>query len=120
VVRIVRVLRDRRLVLGLPAAGQVRVGQVDADLSGSSSLDLDGHADRATVHASGASQARLNRLGVGSLTINLSGASNGQVWVRDAISAELSGASTLTYKGSPKFTRRTLSGASHIEPAKAG
>jgi len=46
--------------------------------------------------------------------INLSGASSAAVTVTDTISADLSGASQLRYGGSPRFSRKEISGASSI------
>jgi hypothetical protein len=37
--------------------------------------------------------------------------------VDQTIAAQLSGASTLTYKGNPQFTKQDTSGASTIQPA---
>jgi hypothetical protein len=51
------------------------------------------------------------------LDITLSGASRGNVRVDRAIAAQVSGASTLTYTGTPQFTKRDTSGASSIQPA---
>jgi hypothetical protein len=48
------------------------------------------------------------------LVIDLSGASSAAVTVTDVISAGVSGASHLRYAGSPRFTRKEISGASSI------
>lgn len=49
--------------------------------------------------------------------VKLSGASTADVSVTDTISAGVSGASSLTYRGSPEFTRRDVSGGSSITTA---
>jgi hypothetical protein len=53
-------------------------------------------------------------LTVESLVIDLSGASSAAVTVTDVISAGVSGASNLRYAGSPRFSRKEISGASSI------
>jgi hypothetical protein len=49
--------------------------------------------------------------------IRLSGASRADVRADGTIAVQLSGASHLTYRGTPSFTRRDTSGASTIQPA---
>jgi hypothetical protein len=94
--------------------GGLQAGGVFMDLTGASQLDLHGVGARVTVKASGASQLHLQDLHVGTLSINLSGASQAQVSVQDTIAADLSGASQLTYRGHPRFTKQLTSGASII------
>jgi Putative auto-transporter adhesin, head GIN domain len=94
--------------------GSVDVTQGGVELSGASHAVLSGSATTMSVSASGASQLLAGDLSIGSLTIELSGASHGEVHVTGTISATASGASNLTYSGSPTFTKRDVSGASHI------
>jgi putative autotransporter adhesin-like protein len=56
-------------------------------------------------------------LSLHNLDIQLSGASHAQVTVDQTIAAQLSGASNLTYTGTPQFTRQDTSGASTIQHA---
>jgi putative autotransporter adhesin-like protein len=70
-----------------------------------------------TVEASGASQLDAEQLQIGDLTVGLSGASTATVSVTDTISAQLSGVSNLAYQGTPRFTRKDVSGGSTIEQA---
>ena len=51
------------------------------------------------------------------LDIRLSGASHAKVQADQTIAAQLSGASGLTYKGTPRFTKQDTTGASTIQPA---
>jgi len=69
---------------------------------------------RPTEHAS---QLDAVDLEVSDLAIGLSGASTADGSVAETISAGVSGASSLRYRGSPTFTRREVSGGSSIEPA---
>jgi Putative auto-transporter adhesin, head GIN domain len=94
--------------------GAVELRSMTADLSGASNVTLSGRAGSVSANASGASHLALEQLQVDSLEVNLSGASNAEVSVRRTISATLSGASSLRYKGSPTFTRQEISGGSSI------
>jgi len=109
------------LTVGLSGASEVRgrasVGTLVAETSGASKVRLAGKASGLTVHASGASELDLGELEAQRLEVDLSGASDATVWVRDTIAADVSGASSLRYKGSPRFERQQTSGGSSIERA---
>jgi hypothetical protein len=96
--------------------GSLAVSQATAQLSGASSAIISGSASGLTATVSGASRLQAGDMSIDTLTIDLSGASHAEV---DAgtISVAASGASNLTYRGSPKFTRKDVSGASAITPA---
>jgi hypothetical protein len=96
--------------------GTLRSNQATLDLSGASAVDLTGNATNLTVDASGASKANLQDLAVQMLSIDLSGASSAVVAVSGTISADVSGASRLQYRGNPTLTHRSETGASTIEP----
>jgi hypothetical protein len=94
--------------------GPVRVSEGFATLSGASHLAITGEAERLELRASGASHVDAEQLRVGRLDVELSGASSAAVSVDDSVSAQVSGASSLRYGGSPRFVRREISGASSI------
>jgi hypothetical protein len=98
-------------------AADLALDRVDATVSGSSRVQLTGTANALSVQGSGASRLELAGLHLQTLDIMLSGASRGDVQVDRTIAAQVSGASTLTYTGTPQFTRRDTSGASTIQPA---
>jgi hypothetical protein len=97
--------------------GTAHVHLATLELSGASNAKLSGSAGRLEVTQSGASQLDAVDLDVSDLAIDLSGASTADVSVTGTISAGVSGASSLRYRGSPTFARREVSGASSIEPA---
>jgi hypothetical protein len=113
-------LSGQRLDLRLSGAGgldgPVQLDEGNVDLSGASNVRLSGSAGHLVVKGSGASELWADQLQVADLTVNLSGASSASVLVTNTISAELSGASSLRYRGSPTFTRREVSGGSTITP----
>jgi hypothetical protein len=90
--------------------------EVDVSVSGASNAELSGSASRLVVSGSGASRLDSLQLQASDLVIELSGASEATVSVTGTISAVVSGASDLRYKGSPRFTKKDASGASNIEP----
>jgi putative autotransporter adhesin-like protein len=85
-----------------------------ADLSGASEVRPSGRVGSVAANASGASRLALEQLQVDALEVSLSGASNAEVSVRRTISASLSGASSLRYRGSPTLTKQETSGGSSI------
>jgi hypothetical protein len=95
--------------------GSLRMDEVDLSLSGASNATLSGNVARLVVSGSGASRLEALELQSTDLEISLSGASEASVSVSGTISAEVSGASNLRYKGSPRFTKKEISGASGIE-----
>ena len=94
--------------------GQIATSDGRLELSGASRARLSGSAKTLDVTASGTSDLEAEQLTVKSLVIDLSGASSAAVTVTDVVSAGVSGASHLRYAGSPRFTRKEISGASSI------
>jgi Putative auto-transporter adhesin, head GIN domain len=73
----------------------------------------------ARIQGSGSSRIRLqDPLAGDDLHVELSGASNAEVLVRRTISASLSGASSLRYRGAPTLTRQETSGGSSISQVR--
>jgi hypothetical protein len=91
--------------------------QASATVSGSSRLELTGTANTLSAQGSGASRLELAELRLQDLDVKLSGASHGSVQVDRTITAQVSGASNLTYKGTPQFSKRDTSGGSSIQAA---
>jgi hypothetical protein len=98
-------------------AADLALDQASATVSGSSRLELTGTANALSAQGSGASTLELAELRLQDLDVKLSGASHGSVQVDQTITAQVSGASNLTYKGTPQFTKRDTSGGSSIQAA---
>jgi Putative auto-transporter adhesin, head GIN domain len=79
------------------AATDLAVDRAEATVSGSSRLELTGTANALSARGSGASRGSVN--------------------VTGTIAAQVSGASKLTYAGTPQFTKRDTSGGSSIQAA---
>jgi Putative auto-transporter adhesin, head GIN domain len=99
------------------AAADLAVDRAEATVSGSSRLELTGTANALSAQGSGASNLELADLHLRDLDIKLSGASRSSVNVTGTIAAQVSGASKLTYAGTPQFTKRDTSGGSSIQAA---
>lgn len=94
--------------------GEVNVTHGDIELSGASTAKVNGTAMNAFVDLSGASTLRKYEFEIETLDVKLSGASTAFLTILNSMSVELSGASTLNYKGDPVITQINTSGASNI------
>jgi hypothetical protein len=94
--------------------------RMDATLGGASRATISGAARQLTVECSGASQLDAKRLAVEEASVELSGASTGFVNASKALTAEASGASSLRYRGQPTDVTKQASGASTIVQDRSG
>jgi len=75
---------------------------------------LSGSAENSVVRASGASRVRLADCKVNDVDIQLDGASTGDINLEGKLDVNLSGASKLTYSGTPSLGKMSTSGGSTI------
>ncbi|MFK7785134.1 MAG: DUF2807 domain-containing protein, partial [Crocinitomicaceae bacterium] len=94
--------------------GEVNVTNGDIEMRGASSAKINGTAMDAFVDLSGASTIRKYEFEIETLDVKLSGASTAFLTILNSMSVDLSGASTLNYKGDPVITNINTSGASNI------
>jgi hypothetical protein len=102
---------------GSRVTAELGLDRADATVSGGSHLELTGEAGTLAADGSGASDLQLAELRLQHLDIRLSGGSHANVQADQTIAAQLSGASHLTYKGAPRFTKQDTSGSSTIQSA---
>lgn len=95
--------------------GEVSIDRLNIKMTGASNMDLFGSAINVDADLSGSSDMKDYDLGVQSLRIDLSGASEAFLSVSESIDIEASGASVLNYKGNASITHKELSGASEIK-----
>ena len=111
---------DERLDVDLSGAshlkGEIEAGAVRFEVSGASILTLSGAGGQTTLEVSGASQANLQQFAVADASIKLSGASRAAVNASGKIDADVSGASTLHYTGTPTMGSIKSSGGGRVEP----
>lgn len=86
-------------------------------LSGSSKLVATGTAKRVSLSANGASQVDTKALTCTDLTLSISGAGAAKVHASESLTAQLSGATSVVYSGSPKNVTRAVSGAASLQAA---
>lgn len=94
--------------------GEMYVETLDADLSGASSMDLEGETASFDITASGASIVGDFNFSTEYLKVNLSGASSASLTVTDKMDVSASGASMVKYKGSAVINSQNLTGGSQI------
>jgi hypothetical protein len=82
------------------------------NVSGASSLELEGTAENITADISGASSGKLEDFAMVDIDITVSGASNATITVSGKLDANVSGASRLYYIGSPTLGNIEVTGAS--------
>jgi hypothetical protein len=95
--------------------GRLLAKDADIEMSGASDLKLEGSAESISLSCSGASEARMAYFTVDNADIDLSGASEAELTVNGKLDINLSGASTLWYRGDPTLSRFDLSGGSELE-----
>jgi phage shock protein PspC (stress-responsive transcriptional regulator) len=112
----VKLQQEKSLALELSGAaemeGDLEVEDLQIDMSGSSELSLAGICKKLRASLSGASQLIASKFRSDKAYVDLSGASEADVWANDLISGGLSGGSELQYKGQPQVSVNTSAGAS--------
>jgi Putative auto-transporter adhesin, head GIN domain len=98
--------------------GGLRQGQLMLDVSGASTATLNGAADLLNITVSGASHGGLEALASDVIRADISGASNANVTARRKLDYDVSGASHLSYAGSPAIGQADISGASSVTSAQ--
>ncbi len=96
-------------------SGDVQAGNASFTASGASTVDLSGSADSLTIDGSGASTANLPNFAVNKANVTLSGASKASINVKSNLDYDLSGASRLSFTGSPTIGKMNTSGASSVD-----
>lgn len=98
------------------ATGFTSSHDVELNLSGGSTISLDGAANDLTISASGGSHLNLSDFHVNDATVNLSGGSSATVKLDGRLDGDLSGGSHLTYIGNPTAVDVNTSGGSTVGP----
>jgi hypothetical protein len=106
--------------LDLSGASKVNIvnlnnDSLSLDSSGASKIKIEGVTKTFEVEMSGASKLDAENLKAENVSIDSSGASNAYVYVTNELKADLSGATNVTYSGSPKNVQKKTSGASSVK-----
>ncbi|MEI6683080.1 MAG: head GIN domain-containing protein [Bacteroidota bacterium] len=93
----------------------IAVEKLKLDCSGASKLKFNGTAGDVNMELSGASEIFGFDLAAGNFDIEISGAGNAQINVSKKLHAEISGAGSVRYKGTPTEVDQSISGAGSIK-----
>jgi hypothetical protein len=112
-------LKAAELKLTLSGASDLKgklniAGKLHANISGASDIAISGTADELIVNASGASDVKAYDFTTNTCQVDASGASGVKITVNKEMSARLSGASSVSYKGTAMIKDIKTSGASSI------
>jgi len=99
---------------GSHIVGGIEIADGRCNVSGASSINLEGYASDISIEVSGASQANLADFSVSDATVKISGASVVTINASGTIDGNVSGASRLTYLSDPALTI-DMSGDSTVE-----
>ena len=94
--------------------GTLEANRLDADLSGASTLSLEGSVQDFAVNAEGACEMTGFAFEVGKLDADLSGACSLSLTVQDAMRVRATGASMVYYQGNAVIEYQNLTGGSQI------
>jgi hypothetical protein len=94
---------------------ELDVRKLDIDCSGGSKLKFSGTATNVKMDVSGAVDIYAYDLLTETFHLNISGAGNAQINVSKELSAEISGAGSVRYKGKPEKISEDVSGAGSIK-----
>ncbi len=112
------VIKSEKLELNSSGASEISldlaVNELVSDFSGASEITLKGTAQKHTITLSGASELKASELETQEMTINSSGASDLEINVKEKLTGQMSGASSLKYKEEPKEKNLNISGASEV------
>jgi ABC-type ATPase involved in cell division len=95
--------------------GDIKAGDASFDLSGGSEVILTGSAQNVMIEAEGSSEVDLAGFLVVDANVNLNGGSEATVNPGGRLDVDASGASHVTYLGSPTLGKMDTSGSSSIE-----
>lgn len=110
----------RNISLALSGGSDLEICELNAKTiechsSGGSDIEICGQADRMEVNCSGGSDVDAQKFKVRTCSVNASGGSDVEIYVTDDLTANASGASDISYRGSPNRVKERSSGSSDIE-----
>ena len=113
-----RITSTDELSLNASGAGdivmEVDAPKISAGISGSGSVKLKGQAKDFDVDLSGAGHAYCYDLLTENTNVGISGAGSAQVFASMTLSADVSGAGNISYKGNAKISHQEISGAGSV------
>ncbi len=95
-------------------SGNLRAQDTRIEMAGASRCELIGSAGTSNLEISGASHLRSPEFQMQDVTASVSGASQVTIYTSKTLSVDLSGASSLHYRGNPILSKVSVSGASRL------
>jgi len=92
----------------------VRANSISSTITGSGNIFLAGRADFHSISISGAGHLKASKLETSITDIQISGAGNCYVFVRDVLNVRLTGAGDVYYSGSPSEINLQITGSGHV------
>ena len=106
------------LSLGASGAGNIKMEvdapKLSAEISGSGTIDLKGQTKSVELGLSGAAEAHCFDLLAENAKVEISGAGSADVYASVKLTAEVSGAGTVNYKGNATEVKQQVSGAGSV------
>lgn len=111
-------VKEDRMSIILSGASNIKavvnILKLQVSISGASEVNFTGFVQELRLQASGASDLKSYGLVTGTCDAEISGASDVQLTIEELLKVHASGASSLTYKGSPKKVEVNKSGNSDV------
>lgn len=92
--------------------------EIILDMSGAGEAQLAGKARSLKADGSGSIELNADNLECDDVQIDISGAGDAKVFVKNNLNVEISGAGNVTYKGNPASVKQDISGAGSVNKAE--
>lgn len=92
----------------------IKADRFELNVSGASDINIQGETTSLKIDSNGVSKINAEKLTARSVNVSTSGTGTTRVYATEEITADASGASSITYSGDPKVVNKKDSGASSI------
>lgn len=106
---------DLRLTGASDSKIEIEVSKLDMNSSGGTNIVLRGKATEVKMDLSGATELHAFELAAEKYSLDISGAGDAEISVKDELNANISGAANLHYRGTPTKIIEDVSGAGSIK-----
>jgi len=104
--------------MGVVRLDQLKVGQLNFEISGAGEGQLNGQVDRLRLSVSGKGKIGAEQLRTGTADVSISGVGNASLWAVDKLHVRISGAGHVDYWGDPAVSK-SISGFGSVDPRGA-
>ncbi|CAN5379078.1 hypothetical protein BH10BAC1_BH10BAC1_04650 [soil metagenome] len=98
----------------------IKATDIKADVSGAGDLTLKGSTQTLDATVSGAGDLKASNLEAAKITAKVSGAGDAKINVSQSLTADVSGAGSIIYRGNPAERNVNISGAGSVRESKSG